>query len=69
MRYELKMGEVHRPLDAETRSQAEKRGQSFARRFRTPNVREVSIIEIEDNGEFHVLMTFDPWSQPTRENS
>jgi hypothetical protein len=53
---------VHRPLDATTSAQAVARGTAFARRYRTPNVRQVRIMQVTDGQAPLQLACLDPWA-------
>jgi hypothetical protein len=59
--FELWINDVHRPLDARTPEQAVKRGEEFARRYRTPNVHEVYVMEVEEGQPPQRLATIRPW--------
>jgi hypothetical protein len=61
--YELWINSVHRPLDVRTPTQAIERGKQFARRYRTPNVHEVFIMQCEDGKEPQQLAIIHPWSE------
>jgi hypothetical protein len=60
--FELWIGQVHRPLDAKTPAQALARGRQFARRYRTPNVRTVAVMQLDAGQAPQCLATWDPWA-------
>ena len=60
--FELWIGQVHRPLDAQTPAQAIARGTAFARRYRTPNIRQVAVMQLAAGQAPQCLATLDPWA-------